>query len=89
MTIPTAPRIEDIKPNERTIPKALIILRHSAPSNDAESQAVIQLLDISLRAGTPEINAIANYLAEAIVYNRVNRQHIWDAKNIRSQNGKR
>lgn len=80
--------IKAIGANQHTIPKALVILRHSAPSNDAESQAIIQLLDFAMRAGTAEINAVANYMAEAIVYNRVNFQHLRDAKNYRSNRDK-
>ena len=81
--IPTPPKPKEIKANIHLLSKARNILQHSAPSNDAESQALIQMFDFTAVAGSPEICAVANYMAEAVVYNRVNHKHLYDAKNYR------
>ena len=85
---PTPPKIKEIKANHHMLSSARIILVHSAPSSDAESQALIKLFDFAVTSGTPEICAVANYMAEAIFCNRVNPKHLYDAKNCRSNYGK-
>ena len=85
---PTPPKIKEIKANHHLLSDARAILTHSSPSNDAESQALIKLLDFAVATKTPEICAVANYMAEAVVCNRVNPKHLYDAKNYRSSYGK-